>query len=236
MLKAFLAIAATLIGVSALLWGFPGAWALTAVVPAFILAATLVHFRRPRDLGGQLRPGVLMLGIVFGLGTGAASVLTMYAASAPEDVVIVEAAVFPTTRAAVWRQLGDPKKRPQWNTWIQEVEDVGRGGEPQVGSTYRADLFLERSHVPHDLVVTELVPEVRFGWSLAPMGGLARLEDMRETIALEDAPGGHTRVTYTLTYAVRSVIARVFERVVIRQSLRKVLEASLLQLEQLATQ
>lgn len=230
MLKPFLIILAALIGITSVLWGFPGVWALIAVIPAFILAATIAHLRRPREDGARSRPGVVLLGIVFGLITGAGGVLTMWAAAAPEDIVIAQDWEIPTTREAIWRTLGDPQKRVAWNTWIHGIEPRDKGGPPAVGVSYNVDLFLERGTIRHKFEITAYEPERRFAWTITPIAGASQLEDMRESITLSDAPGGKTTVHYELAYAVRSVLGRAVERLVIRRSLEKVVDASLVRL------
>jgi len=52
MLKPFAIILVALVAISTLIWGFPGVWTLVAIIPAFILAATIAHFRQPREDGG----------------------------------------------------------------------------------------------------------------------------------------------------------------------------------------
>jgi len=235
MLKPFAIILVALVAISTLIWGFPGVWTLVAIIPAFILAATIAHFRQPREDGGHARPGVILLGALFGLITGAGAVLTMWAAAAPEQIVISRDRVIPTTREAVWRTLGDPSKRPSWDVWIHGLEARDEGGPPAVGSAYNVELFLERGTILHKFVITAFEPERRFDWTLTPLVGVSQLEDMRESFTLADAPGGETAVHYELTYAVRSVLARAAERLVIRRSLEKVVDASLVKLDEETT-
>ena len=230
MLKPFLALLALLVAVPTALWGFAGAWALLALVPAFILAASAAHWRRPQGDGGRVRPGVLVMGGVFGLLTGTFAVLAMWAAVAPEEIVIHEEITVPAGPPLVWRTLGEPKQRVAWNTWIHGVEEMGKGGPAAVGSAYRVDLFLERGTIPHKVVVTTFSPERAFGWTITPMTGASQLEDMREDITLTASPAGGTLVAVDLRYRVRSVLARIGELVVIRRSIEKVLEASLIRL------
>jgi len=230
MLKSFIALLALFVVIPTILWAFPGAWSLLAIPPAFIMAATVTHFRRPRTDGGQLRPGVLVMGGVFGLLTGTFAVFAQWAATAPEDVVIHEEITVAANPALVWRQIGDPKRRVAWNTWIHGIEEMGKGGPPVVGSSYRVDLFLERGTIPHRFAVTEITPEHSFAWSFSPLTGASQLEDMHETLTLTPTPAGGTVISYDLGYAVRSVFGRIGERIVIRRALEKVLEASLTRL------
>lgn len=240
MLKPFLIVLAVLIGVPTVLWGFGGAWVLTALIPAFVLGATIAHFRAPREDGRRLRPGVIVLGGLFGLVFSVASVLLQQAAVSPEAISIEESVLVPAPRSLVWELLNDPSKRPRWNTWIKGIEVTGKGGPPAVGQVYRAELSLEHQYeVPAALTITEHEPEVRFGYRIDPgvVGATPAkrgtgLEDISEVVTLADEGGG-TRVTYRLSYVVRSVIGRVMERVVMRQSLRKVLEQSLANLRAL---
>ncbi|TNF29997.1 MAG: SRPBCC family protein [Deltaproteobacteria bacterium] len=232
MLKPFAIVLVVLVGVPTVLWGFPGVWALVALIPAFIIAATAAHLMRPREAGSQSRPGVILLGVVFGLITGAGAVLTMWASAAPEEIVIAQDVVVPMPRDAVWRTVGDPMKRPAWNTWIHGIEPKGEGGPPAVGAAYNVDLFLERGTVRHEYELTAYTPEERTSFTITPLAGVSQIEDMRESITLGDGPDGKTTIHYELRYAVRSVLGRAIERLVIRRSLEKVVEASLARLEE----
>ncbi len=227
MLKPFLIILVTLVAACSVIWGFPGVWSLLAVVPAFILGATLQHLRRPAvgDEPKRIRPGVLVLGGVFGLGTSMASVLVMWAAVAPEDITITAEIDIAVPPAQIWETLGEPISRPRWHTWMNDVEVTGRGGPPRVGSVYRSMLEVERQPVYASHEITTYEPDRVFAWTLVPKGGSA-LEEIHETITLSP-DGDHTRVRYTLGYKVRSVMGRVGERLVIRRSLEKVAERSL---------
>jgi len=235
MLKPFAIVLAVLVGVTTAIWGFPGVWVLVAVIPSFIIAATVRHIVGPREEGAQTRPGVVLLGVVFGLITGAGAVLTMWAAAAPEDIVIEQEVVIPMSPEAVWRTLGDPLQRPQWNVWIHGIEPRGEGGPPTVGAEYNVDLFLERGTIRHVMTITAFEPDKRFAWTIAAQTGVSQLEDMRESITLTPSPGGKTTVRLELAYAVRSVLGRAVERLVIRRSLEKVVEASLVRLEEETT-
>ncbi|MCB9735662.1 MAG: SRPBCC family protein [Deltaproteobacteria bacterium] len=240
MLKPFLIVLAVLIGVPTAIWGFAGAWVLTAIIPAFVLGATIAHFRAPESDGRRLRPGVIVLGGVFGLGFSTASVLLQQAAVSPEAISIEESVLVPAPRSMVWELLNDPAKRPRWNSWIKGLEPTGKGGPPAIGRVYRAELSLEHQYeVPAALTITDYEPEARFGYRIdpgeigaTPVKSGTGLEDIREVIVLADEDGG-TRVTYQLSYNVRSTIGRVMERVVMRRSLDKVLEQSLTNLRAL---
>ncbi len=216
-----------LIVVCTALWGFAGAYVLSAVVPAFILGMTIAHARAPRDEGSHVRPGVLVLGGLFGTITACASVLLMWAATASEDVTIDVSHDVDGSPALIWSTLVDTSQRPQWNTWIVDLEPIGKGGPLEVGSRFRSMLQLEQHQVPGQHVITELAPQEHFAWTIEPPAGsaLQRLEESIRIVA-EDA-NGSTKLTYRLSYKVPSVVGRLFDRLVVRQSFRKVAEESL---------
>ncbi|MFT7579785.1 MAG: hypothetical protein ACI9MR_001451 [Myxococcota bacterium] len=233
MLKPFLIVLVTLIVVPTIIWGFPGAWVFLALIPAFILGNTIAHFQRPRgEEGPRLRPGVLLLGSLFGLVSGMVAVSFMWASTAPEEVVIERVAIVSAVKADVWKIIGDPMERPRWNTWVADIDPKGKGGPPAVGAEYRSTMRLERHDVPggHRIVIFD--PPTTFAWTLEPTAG-SSLENMVETLILEEpatgpesAAGGKLTIRYRLTYAVRSVFGRVLERTIVRQQLDKIAEES----------
>lgn len=243
MLIPFLVLFGLLALVPTILWGFPGPWALTAIIPAFIAAATFRHVRVPKaeraaaapgepaPAGPVIRPGVVVLGGLFALVTGAASLILMWAVNAPSTIVISAETVIPADRARVWSVVVDLPKRTDWNPWIAGAEPIGRGGPIAVGSAYRATLALERYSVPGELTVTAFEPDVRFAWQVKPVAD-SRVDDMTETIALVRDDDVTTRVHYELSYEVPTVLGRVAERIAMRGSVERLAETIVDQLRQ----
>jgi len=234
MLVPFLVVLAALVLVPTLLWGFPGPWALPAVVPAFIAAATFRHLRVSRDdralgpggvQGPQLRPGVIVLGGVFALATGAASLILMWASASPSTIVITSEVEIEAPADRVWAAVVDIPNRTSWSPWIVDAEPIGRGGLPAVGSQYRATLALERFTVPAELVITAYEGDARFAWHVKPSGG-SQLADITETVTLVKAGDLSTRVRYELAYEVPTVLGRVGERIAVRGSVERLAEST----------
>jgi hypothetical protein len=240
MLVPFLVVLALLVLVPTLLWGFAGPWALPAVLPAFIAAATFRHLRAPRDQravgpdgrpGPALRPGVLVLGGLFALATGAAALILMWAASAPSTIVIQSELRIEVSPDRVWAAVVDIPNRRSWSPWIADAEPIGRGGAVTVGSQFRATLALERYTVPAELVVTAFDEEARFAWHVRPQGG-SQLSDITETVTLTRESDVATTVRYQLTYEVPTVLGRVGERIAVRGSVERLAETTTSMLRQ----
>jgi carbon monoxide dehydrogenase subunit G len=234
MLVPFLVILGALVLLPTVLWGFPGPWALAAIVPAFVAAATWRHLKLPRDQravgpegrpGPALRPGVLVLGGLFTLVTGAAALILMWAAQAPSTVRIATEVVIAAEREAVWAVVVDLPNRKAWSPWIADAEPIGRGGATAVGSEYRATLALERYTVPAELIVTAFEPATRFAWRVKPQGG-SQLADIIETVTLVREGDVLTRVHYELAYDVPTVLGRVGERIAVRGSVERLAETT----------
>lgn len=240
MLVPFLVVLGALVLLPTLLWGFPGPWALTAVVPAFIAAATFRHLRAPREeraaapgggQGTQLRPGVIVLGGLFALVTGAASLILMWASAAPPMIVIASEVDIEAPAESVWAHVVDLPQRTSWSPWIADTEPIGRGGTPAVGSQYRATLALERYTVPAELVITAFDSGARFAWHVKPQGG-SQLSDITETVTLTRSSDLSTRVRYELAYEVPTVLGRVGERIAVRGSVERLAETTTALLKQ----
>ncbi len=234
MLIPFLAILGALVLVPTLLWGFPGPWALPAILPAFIAAATFAHLRVPRDQravgparlpGPVLRPGVIVLGGLFTLVTGAAALILMWAAAAPSTVVIASEVTIASTPDKVWSLIVDVPNRKTWSPWIADAEPIGRGGPLAVGAHYRATLALERYTVPAELEVLALDHQARFSWHVKPQGG-SELAEITETVTLTRESDVVTKVRYELRYEVPTVLGRVGERIAVRGSVERLAETT----------
>lgn len=234
MLVPFLIILGVLVLVPTLIWGFAGPWALPAILPAFVLAATWRHLKLPREQravgpdgqpGPALRPGVLVLGGLFGLVTGAAALILMWAAEAPSTIRIASEVVIGAEREAVWSAVVDLPNRKAWSPWIADTEPIGRGGALAVGNQYRATLALERYTVPAELVVTAFEPAERFAWRVVPQGG-SQLDEIVETVTLTREGDVLTRVHYELAYEVPTVLGRVGERIAMRGAVERLAETT----------
>ncbi len=233
MLKFFAIALAVLVLVPTALWGFPGLWALTALLPAFIIAATLRHARMPRSYEEgtaqpatpPVRPGVVVLGGLFALVTGAIALVFMWAAAAPSTIVITSSGRIEAPAAEVWDKVLDIPNRRSWSPWMATADPIGRSTDVVVGMRYRATLALDRHQVPAELEVTAVDDEKRFAWNIVPTGE-AQLSALLETVTL--APDGEraTQVTYELRYEVPTVLARVGERIAVRGSVERLAEAT----------
>jgi len=236
----FPALLAFQVLLAVILWAFPGVWALAGIPAAFICAATIAHWKTPRDPNGAgpaMRPGVLVLGGLFTLVFGVAGMSLMWGATAPESISIEREIVIETPREKLWSLIGDPTQRTQWSPWIADVEPIGRGGAPSVGAEWRATLMLERLAVPATLKVTHVERFQRFGWDIVPVGG-GQLEDMHEEVTMTHAPlkAGDTAsdryvIHYRLSYRVPSVLGRVSERMVIRRPAERMADEALKSLQ-----
>lgn len=239
----FVVLLALLVLVPTLLWGFAGPWVLLALVPAAVGALTINHVRIPREeravspggvAGPAVRPGVVVLGGLFTLVTGFAAVLFMWAEPAPPRIAISAERVIAASADRVWARVADVSDRKSWCPWIADADPVGRGGPPQVGSTYRGTLALERFTVPGDLTITAFEPDARFAWNVSPSGG-SELSNIHETITLIKESDVLTRVRYEIAYEVPTVFGRIGERIAVRGSVERLAETSLDNLNQRVT-
>ena len=245
MLKYFAIALAVLVLLPTAIWGFPGLWALPAILPAFIIAATLRHARMPREFVDPaaanappppgstppLRPAVIVLGGLFSLVTGGIALILMWAAAAPSTIVITAQARIEAPAAEVWAKVTDIRNRRSWSPWMADAEPIGRGGEAAVGSRYRAMLALDRHQVPAELEVVKLDTNTRFAWNVVPAGD-ARLSQILETVTLSADAERVTTVTYELRYEVPTVLARVGERLAVRGSVTRMAEVTVEMLRQ----
>jgi len=226
MLKIFLPVLVVLVLVPTIIWGFPGVWALLALVPAFIIAGTIQHVRRPKhEPGTTIRPGVLVLGSLFGLGSGAIAVIFMWAAQAPSTVVIESQRLIDAPVARVWSEVSNPYRRTKWDNWVIDLEPVGDSDVVAVGSQYRTKLNLERHQPYAQQTIHELVENQRISWQIDPIGG-AELENLLQTIVLEPH-GNQTVVHYQLSFRVDGVLQRVAERIAMHGSAERMTEETL---------
>lgn len=231
MTRYFLITLALLIIVPSIIWGFPGAWALLAIVPSFIIAATIAHVRRPKDPtpGAPpriIRPGVLVLGGLFGLASGAGALIVMWAAGQEPRIVVETTLAIQTNPTRVWAQVGDPYRRTAWDLWIADLEPVGKSATPSLGAEYRSVLRLERLEVPALQRIVHWDSGKAVTWSVEPQGGAA-LENMQETITLEPQGEELTLVRFRLSYEVPSVMGRVAERIAVRGAVERMTEETL---------
>jgi len=231
-LKYFAIALAVLVLVPTLLWGFPGLWALTALLPAFIIAATWRHARMPREYEDgprpatpPVRPGVVVLGGLFALVTGGIALTFMWAAAAPSTIVIVSAGRIEAPTAEVWAKVSDIPNRRSWSPWMAGADPIGRSAEVALGMKYRATLALDRHQVPAELEVTAFEDKSRFAWNIVPTGE-SQLSSILETVTLVPDGERATKVTYELRYEVPTVLARVGERIAVRGSVERLAEAT----------
>lgn len=233
MLKFFAIALAVLVLIPTALWGFPGLWALTALLPSFVIAATLRHARMPRAYEeGQaqaatppVRPGVVVLGGLFALVTGAIALMFMWAAAAPSTIVIASSSRIEAPAAEVWQKVLDIPNRRSWSPWMASADPIGRSTEVVVGMRYRATLALDRHQVPAELEITALDDKARFAWNIVPTGD-SQLSSILETVTLTPEGDRATRVSYELRYEVPTVLARVGERIAVRGSVERLAEAT----------
>lgn len=237
MLKYFLIALGVLVLVPTILWGFPGPWALPALVPAFIIAASIRHARMPRayddpnNTTPPMRPAVIVLGGLFSLVTGAVALILMWAAAAPSTVVILAEGRIDAPAAEVWEKVLDIRNRRAWSPWMADAEPIGRSAEAALGTKYRASLALDRHQVPAELEIVSFEVDKRFAWNVTPVGD-AKLSQILETVTLTPDGERATRVTYELRYEVPDVLARVGERIAVRGSVERLAETTVSLLRQ----
>jgi len=236
LLKYFLAVIAVLLLAATVLWGFPGPWALLMIVPGFILGATIAHVTRKRGEGDKapIRPAVIVLGGLFGLGSAAASLVVAWAAAAPPTIVVESELVVDASAERVWAHVHDPYRRTAWDLWIADLEPIGRGHAARVGSEYRSILRLERMEVPAVQTITALEAGRAITWAITPQGG-SRLENMRETVTVEPRGAEQALVRFRLSYDVPSVLGRVGERIAVRGAVERMTVETLAKLKNVAT-
>ena len=240
MLKYFLIALVVLILVPTLIWGFPGLWALTAIPASFIVAATLRHARMPRawdeanpaaSSTPPLRPGVVVLGGLFTLVTGAAALVFMWASVAPSTVVITATALIEAPATEVWDKVIDIRNRRTWSSWMADAEPIGRSADAALGTKYRATLALDRHQVPAELEIVGLDDKARFAWNIVPTGE-SQLASILETVTLSPDGERATKVSYELRYEVPTVFSRIGERIAVRGSAERLAESTVSLLRQ----
>lgn len=194
--------------------GWPGLWALVALLPGGILGATFAHMWRAKQGINDLRPGVIALGIGLGGMTTVAAVLIYGGASADPSVRLEAQVVVDMPPQLVWEKAADPLQRPTWSSLVRDVEPIGDLSAARPGKLYRALFVIQSKAVPVELEILEASAPEKLTWRVAFPAG-TRMHELRDTVRLEAADGG-TRVTHTLSYEVPEVMARVFDRLFIR--------------------
>lgn len=230
-LLAILGITAAFLIVGAALWGFPGGYALLALLPGVVIGGTGAHILGVVKGDHEVRPGVIVLGFVMGSVGGFAALAVFAAVNAPAAQLVEHSAVIGAPPETTWAAVREPEQRSRWNALTRDVEAIGRGGAVQVGNRYRATMEVDGSPVPTEQVITGLEAERRLAWRVEFPPG-TQLQGFSEELSLEPSDVD-TRVTYRVRYDVPTVLGRVFNNLRLRQVFDEAAVASLEQLGKL---
>lgn len=208
-------IAALLLAGATAAWGWPGSYALVALVPGVLLGGTYGHVRRARQGAHPIRPGVIALGLVLGGVTLVASLAVFRAVNEPAAQELAAERVIEVPREDLWRVVADLETRPRWSPLVADIEAIGEPGPVAVGQRFRVSMRFEGQPLAAENTLTVVEAPRHLAWAITLVGG-ARLEDLTESITLEPQ-GLNTRATVVVRYRVPSVLGRVVNRLGVRQ-------------------
>lgn len=219
-----LSLAGALVLAASLLFGWPGWIALSALAPGLLLGSTLAHGIDAVVGGTPPRPLRLVLGLTLGTFAAIASVLLMWAATAPEEIVVEAHAETTIPPESAWEVVGDPNTWTRWDLLVTDLEAVGRGGAPAPGDRYRSSLRILARDVPTEHVVLAWEPGRRIRWQLELPPGSA-LVGVVQGITLAPTAGGAS-ITYRLAYRLPSITGRAMHRLAFEGELREAVRQS----------
>src|SRR3954471_23691317 len=130
---------------------------------------------------------------------------------APMKTIEAEATT-PAPRSAVWAQLADASKWPQWGTWSEVAVEGGGEHGPGAGRVLVKRPYRLRERV------TDWVPEERMGYEL--LEGM-RVRGYRALVTLEDAGTGGTRIRWQSTYDHARPLTAVVLRLAVRDACKR---------------
>lgn len=209
-----LALTLVFVAVGTIIWGFPGTWGLTALIPGFILGTTGAHLFRAVRKVHPLRPGVLALGLFLGGVAAFVSLALIASVSAPVERVIERTATIPVPKEIVWDYVGHADKRVAWALLVNDAELIGRGEQEAVGTAYRVQLNIDGAAADGEHTISAYELGTRVAWRVKFPAGV-QVEDFEESIDLKES-GGNTTITYKISYRVPSVLGRLFDRMRVR--------------------
>ncbi len=209
------AVAALVLLGATVAWGWPGVYALAALLPGLLIGATYGHVRRARQGAHPIRPGVIALGIVLGGVTLVASLAVFRAVNEPAAQELTAERVIAVPREELWGVVADLETRPRWSPLVADIEPIGEPGPPAVGQRFRVSMRFEGQPLAAENTLTLVDAPRALAWHIELVGG-ARLEDLTEAITLQ-AQGLQTRVRVAIRYRVPTVLGRVVNRLGVRQ-------------------
>ena len=228
-------VVSALIGITAtILWGFAGTWALTSLIPGFIVGSTLAHLVRALRKVHDLRPGVLALGVFLGGTAAALSLAVQAAATSPVEQIIERRVFISAPKEIVWDWIERAEQRVAWSVLVSDVEPIGRGERETRGSRFRATLNLDGATMTGEHEVLEHETGEKVAWRVHFPTGV-RIEQFVQRLTLAET-GEQTAVTYTISYRVPSVLGRLFNNIRVRDMFDEAAQLSLAALTEKASE
>lgn len=228
-LSAVIVVIVSLIGSASAIWGWPGAWAATAVAPGILFGLSAAHIAHARLSGERLRLGFILMGFFLGSISGIASTALMRAAAMPSEVVLTQQRTLNVPPDLVWDFVSEPLMWTRWDASIGHLEAGSSATER--GAKYPSTMLLHAQPIPTTHVLEELREPQEIRWSIELQAG-TRMRDLM--ISLRLSPVGQTTVaTYEVRYDVPEVLVRGLIGGALADDFENASEASLRQLAQL---
>ncbi|MGM0577055.1 MAG: SRPBCC family protein [Myxococcota bacterium] len=231
-LAAIAVVAAALVLVATIAWGWPGVWALLAIPPALLVGAALANaidalmgLRKPR-------PVFVTLGGTIGTFAALVSLLFMWAVHAPEQVAVTEEGTVDVPVETIWPALATPEHWPRWDALTTDVESVGDNPRAVEGASWDTAVTIADQEMPTRHEVLAVEEDRHVAWRVHMPAGTG-VEDLRVSVDLEPGPAG-THVAYHLAYRVPTVAGRALDRVMVRAAFHEAARRSLDGLSELA--
>lgn len=228
-LSGVLAVSGLLVGVCSAVWGWPGAWTLTAALPAVLLGLSAAHIAHARLTGEQLRLGFVLMGFFLGSISAIGSMALMRAAAQPAAVSVTETRTLNVPPDLVWDFVAEPL---MWTRWDASLGDLESGStETAVGARYRSTMLLHAQPIPTTHVLRTRVKPREIGWEIDLQEG-TRLRELQVSLTLE-AVAQTTVATYEVTYEIPEVLVRGLIGGALMDDFENASQASLEQLDRL---
>ena len=191
-------ISALLVAVATVVGGWPGWYALLALIPGVIIGLPLDHAINAYLLRQPLRLFYVAAGMMLGVMSGMLVVLIMSVANAPSAITITASGTINAPVPRVWKTVEAPISWAQWDALVGQLEAKSHSG-PTVGSTWKGVTQIAGQSIPTTNTITAYDPPNRFAWTIALPKG-TRISALSEELQLKPTGDNATRATYTLRY------------------------------------
>ena len=210
-------------------WGWPGAWLLTATIPAFLLGLSAAHIAHSRISGERLRLAFIMMGFFLGSISSIGSIALMRAAAQPPEVNLTHTRTLDVPPDLVWEFVSEPL---MWTRWDASIGHLDAGTEPTAaGGRYASTMLLHAQPIPTTHVLDTWTEPREIAWSVELQEG-TRLNNLRIALRLE-AVAQNTVATYEVRCEIPEVLVRGLMGGALADDFENASEASLDQLSRL---